>query len=303
MCSSDLDVVDAVMAPYIGKAQAKGLKISVDTGMVDTLWVKGDRQRVMQVLKNLVDNAVKFTTRGRIQVRVQPVGAGILFEVEDTGIGIAEDRQEQIFNRFEHADVQTNRQFGGTGLGLSICESLVKLQGGLIGVHSVQGQGARFWFQLPLRVVAAKDGLAAVEIARTLASRPLKILLVDDNAVNLMVARLMLKKCFPKSEITEATSGAAALDSLRQTSFDLVLLDMVMPEMDGLDVVRALRRDFAPPVRQMPVLALTASSNPVDRDKCLEAGMDDVLNKPIDQQQLVDKISALLVRTLQGDAK
>lgn len=297
------DVVDAVMAPYIGKAQAKGLKISVDTGMVDTLWVKGDRQRVMQVLKNLVDNAVKFTTRGRIQVRVQPVGAGILFEVEDTGIGIAEDRQEQIFNRFEHADVQTNRQFGGTGLGLSICESLVKLQGGLIGVHSVQGQGARFWFQLPLRVVAAKDGLAAVEIARTLASRPLKILLVDDNAVNLMVARLMLKKCFPKSEITEATSGAAALDSLCQTSFDLVLLDMVMPEMDGLDVVRALRRDFAPPVRQMPVLALTASSNPVDRDKCLEAGMDDVLNKPIDQQQLVDKISALLVRTLQGDAK
>ena len=169
-------------------------------------------------------------------------------------------------------------------------------------MHSIQGQGARFWFQLPLRVVAAKEGLAAVEMARTLASRSLKILLVDDNAVNLLVARLMLKKCFPKAEITEATSGAAALASLRQSSFDVVLLDMVMPEVDGLDVVRALRRDFVPPVSQMPVLGLTASSNPVDRDKCLEAGMNDVIHKPIDQQQLIDKISALLVTTLQGRA-
>ncbi|CAN1497265.1 Signal transduction response regulator, receiver domain [Burkholderiaceae bacterium] len=296
------DVVQAVMAVYRPKAQAKGLQLHADTRMVDTLWVKGDRQRVLQVLKNLVDNAVKFTMQGRIQVRVQPVGAGVLFEIEDTGIGIASGRQAQIFNRFEHADVQTNRQFGGTGLGLSICESLVKLQGGLIGVHSIQGQGARFWFQLPLRRVAAKEGQAALEVARTLASRTLKILLVDDNAVNLMVARLMLKKCFPKSDITEVASGAAALDRLRQTPFDVVLLDMVMPEMDGLDVVRTMRRDFADPVRQMPVLGLTASANPVDRDKCLEAGMNDVLNKPIDQQLLIDKLSALLVLTATGRA-
>jgi CheY-like chemotaxis protein len=246
---------------------------------------------------------VKFTTQGRIQVRVQPVGAGVLFEIEDTGIGIAEDRQEQIFNRFEHADVQTNRQFGGTGLGLSICESLVKLQGGLIGVRSEQGKGASFWFQLPLRTVAAKEGQAALEMARTLASRALKILLVDDNAVNLMVARLMLKKCFPKAEVVEASSGAVALMHLRQRPFDVVLLDMVMPEIDGLEVVRTLRHDFDLPVRQMPVLALTASANPVDRDKCLAAGMNDVINKPIDQQQLVDKISALLVLTSQGRAE
>jgi signal transduction histidine kinase/ActR/RegA family two-component response regulator len=294
------EVVETVMAQYRPKAHAKGLYINADTRMVDTLWVKGDRQRVVQVLKNLVDNAVKFTTQGHIQVRVQPVGAGVLFEVEDTGIGIAEDRQEQIFNRFEHADVQTNRQFGGTGLGLSICESLVKLQGGLIGVRSEQGKGASFWFQLPLRTVAAKEGQAALEMARTLASRALKILLVDDNAVNLMVARLMLKKCFPKSDVVEASSGAAALMHLRQTPFDVVLLDMVMPEIDGLEVVRTLRHDFDLPVRQMPVLALTASSNPVDRDKCLAAGMNDVINKPIDQQQLVDKMSALLVLTSQG---
>jgi signal transduction histidine kinase/AmiR/NasT family two-component response regulator len=296
------EVVQAVMAIYRPKAQAKGLQLHADTRMVDTLWVKGDRQRVLQVLKNLVDNAVKFTMQGRIQVRVQPVGAGVLFEIEDTGIGIASGRQAQIFNRFEHADVQTNRQFGGTGLGLSICESLVKLQGGLIGVHSIQGQGARFWFQLPLRSVAAKEGQAALEVARTLASRTLKILLVDDNAVNLMVARLMLKKCFPKADITEVASGAAAIERLRQTPFDVVLLDMVMPEMDGLEVARTMRRDFADPVRQMPVLGLTASANPVDRDKCLEAGMNDVLNKPIDQQLLIDKLSALLALTATGRA-
>jgi signal transduction histidine kinase/ActR/RegA family two-component response regulator len=294
------EAVETVMALYRDKANAKGLQLTADTRMVDVLWVKGDRQRVIQVLKNLLDNAVKFTTQGRIQVRVQQVGAGVLFEIEDTGIGIAEDRQEQIFNRFEHADVQTNRQFGGTGLGLSICESLVKLQGGLIGVHSAQGKGARFWFQLPLRSVASKDGQAALAVARTLADRALKILLVDDNAVNLMVARLMLKKCFPKAEVTEATGGAAALAHLRQTPFDLALLDMVMPEIDGLEVVRTLRHDFDAPARQMPVLALTASANPVDRDKCLAAGMNDVLNKPMDQQQLVDKISALLVLASQG---
>jgi signal transduction histidine kinase/CheY-like chemotaxis protein len=294
------EVVETVMSLYRDKAKAKGLQLTADTLMVDAIWVKGDRQRVMQVLKNLVDNAVKFTTKGRIQVRVQPVGAGILFEIEDTGIGIAEDRQEQIFNRFEHADVQTNRQFGGTGLGLSICESLVKLQGGLIGVHSTHGQGARFWFQLPLRAVPSKDGQAALAVARTLADRALKILLVDDNAVNLMVARLMLKKCFPKADIIEATGGAAALDHLRHTLFDVVLLDMVMPEIDGLAVVRTLRHDFAPPASQIPVLALTASANPVDRDKCLAAGMNDVLNKPMEQQQLVDKLSLLLVTASQG---
>jgi len=296
------DAVESVMALYRPIANAKGLQLHLDSRMVENLWVKGDRQRVLQVLKNLVDNAVKFTTQGRIQVRVQSLGAGVLFEIEDTGIGIASDRQAHIFNRFEHADVQTNRQYGGTGLGLSICESLVKLQGGLIGVHSVQGQGARFWFQLPLRAVAPKEGRAALEMARSLASRELKVLLVDDNAVNLMVARLMLKKSFSKADITEVTSGAAALECLRQTPFDVVLLDMVMPEIDGLEVVRVLRRDFAAPVRQMPVLGLTASANPVDRDKCLEAGMNDVLNKPIDQQQLVDKISALLVLTTTGRA-
>ena len=286
--------VAAVLALYEDKARAKGLTLRLDARTVDKLWIRGDRQRLMQVLKNLIDNAMKFTSQGHIQVRVQTVGVGCLFEVEDTGIGVATDRQQQIFNRFEHADVQTNRQFGGTGLGLSICERLVSLQGGIIGVHSVPGQGARFWFQLPLQMVPAQDGQATAEMARRLAHRSLRILLVDDNAVNLLVAKLMLQQCFPRAEITQATGGAEALAHLRQASFDVMLLDMVMPDVDGLAVIRSLRDTFDAPVRDLPVLALTASANPVDHDKCLAAGMNEVLNKPLDQQQLLDKMSAVL---------
>jgi signal transduction histidine kinase/ActR/RegA family two-component response regulator len=231
---------------------------------------------------------------GQITLRAQVVGAGVMFEVEDTGIGIAADRQKQIFHGFEHADVQTNRQYGGTGLGLSICERLVTLQGGIIGVNSVQGQGSRFWFVLPLRRIAMHDAKVAAEMARTLVDQVLQILLVDDNAVNLLVARMMLKKCFPQATIVEASNGPDALVALRKQYFDLVLMDMVMPDMDGLQVTQAIRQTLPAPVCNMPVLALTASSNPVDHDRCLAAGMDDVLHKPLDEQQLIVKISTVL---------
>jgi CheY-like chemotaxis protein len=190
--------------------------------------------------------------------------------------------------------VQTNRQYGGTGLGLSICERLVTLQGGIIGVNSVQGQGSRFWFVLPLRRIAMHDAKVAAEMARTLVDQVLQILLVDDNAVNLLVARMMLKKCFPQATIVEASNGPDALVALRKQYFDLVLMDMVMPDMDGLQVTQAIRQTLPAPVCNMPVLALTASSNPVDHDRCLAAGMDDVLHKPLDEQQLIVKISTVL---------
>lgn len=295
------DAMASVLSNFETKAHTKGLALYLDTAAVHSMWVKGDRQRLLQVLKNLLDNACKFTAFGSIHVRAQAVGGGVLFEVQDTGIGIAADRQKQIFHGFEHADVQTNRQYGGTGLGLSICERLVSLQGGTLGVSSVQGQGARFWFQLPMRSVAVQEAKAAAEMARMLIDKPLQILLVDDNAVNLLVARMMLKKCFPKASIVEASSGAIALEKLHTQTFDLVLMDMVMPDMDGMQVTQTLRRTFAPPVCNMPVLALTASANPVDQDRCLASGMNDVLHKPLDEQQLITKISgALAVHAARG---
>ena len=288
------ETLGAILAVYENKAQSKNVMLHLESAAVHNMWVKGDKQRLKQVLNNLLDNAIKFTAAGSIVVRVQAVGGGVLFEVQDSGIGIAADRQKQIFNGFEHADVQTNRQYGGTGLGLSICERLVSLQGGTIGVSSVQGHGSRFWFQLPLRSIAVKEAQAAAEMARMLIDKPIQILLVDDNAVNLLVARMMLKKCFPKAQIVEANSGAVALEKLREQSFDLTLMDMVMPEMDGMQVTRILRHDFPAPVCYMPVLALTASANPVDQDRCLASGMNDVLHKPLDEQQLISKISNAL---------
>jgi CheY-like chemotaxis protein len=234
-------------------------------------------------------------------VRAKALQGRIRFEVQDTGRGIPEDRQQQVFNRFEHADIQTNRAYGGTGLGLAICERLVSLQGGTIGVSSVQGHGSRFWFQLPLRSIAIKEAQAAAEMARMLVDKPIQILLVDDNAVNLLVARMMLKKCFPKAQIVEASSGALALEKLREQHFDLTLMDMVMPEMDGMQVTRTLREEFPAPTCHMPVLALTASANPVDQDRCLASGMNDVVHKPLDEQQLISKISnALAMHALRG---
>jgi len=288
------ETLASVLSLYETKAKAKGIELILETSAVHSMWVKGDRQRLVQILRNLVDNAFKFTGEGSICVRAQGVGGGVLFEVEDTGIGIAADRQQQIFNGFEHADVQTNRQYGGTGLGLSICERLVSLQGGTIGVSSEQGQGSRFWFQLPMRSVAMQEAKAAAEMARLLADKAIQILLVDDNAVNLLVARMMLKKCFPKAEIVEANSAAIALEKLRAEHFDLVLMDMVMPEMDGMQATQAIRQTFPEPICNMPILALTASANPVDQDRCLASGMNDVVHKPLDEQQLISKISAVL---------
>jgi len=297
------EAMAAILSTFEAKAHAKGIALHLESAAVHGMWVKGDRQRLVQVLKNLLDNAFKFTAAGSIHVRAQAVGGGVLFEVQDTGIGIAVDRQKQIFHGFEHADVQTNRQYGGTGLGLSICERLVSLQGGTIGVSSVQGQGARFWFQLPMRSVAVQEAKAAAEMARMLIDKPLQILLVDDNAVNLLVARMMLKKCFPKASIVEANSGPIALEKLHTQTFDLVLMDMVMPDMDGMQVTQTLRQTFAPPVCHIPVLALTASANPVDQDRCLASGMNDVLHKPLDEQQLITKISAALaVHAARGHA-
>jgi signal transduction histidine kinase/ActR/RegA family two-component response regulator len=285
------ETLAGIMLTYEKKALDKNITLNLEASAVHSMWVKGDRQRLKQVLNNLLDNAIKFTASGSVVLRAQAVGGGVLFEVQDSGIGIATDRQKQIFNGFEHADVQTNRQYGGTGLGLSICERLVNLQGGTIGVSSAQGQGSRFWFQLPLRSVAVKEAQAAAEMARVLVDKPIQILLVDDNAVNLLVARMMLTKCFPKAHIVEASSGAMALEKLREHMFDLTLMDMVMPEMDGMQATQILRKEFAAPACHMPVLALTASANPVDHDRCLASGMNDVLHKPLDEQQLISKIS------------
>ena len=184
-------------------------------------------------------------------------------------------------------------------IGLAICERLVSLQGGTMGLTSQQGRGSVFWFQLPLRRASAQAVKAAADVAQLLEMRDLEILLVDDNDVNLIVARMLLNKCLPRATVVEVSSAAMALDKLRTQPIDIVLMDVIMPEMDGLQATQVIRQTCEPPVSDIPVLALTASANPVDQASCLDAGMNDVVVKPLDERELIGKISKAMAQRVQ----
>jgi len=268
------------------KAHNKGLALHFERDADLPARVHGDPNRLLQILNNLVDNAIKFTHQGSVTVRMKAQGEWIRLEVQDSGRGIPRERQVHIFRRFEHADVQTNRAFGGTGLGLTLCEKLVTLHGGQIGVDSQEGRGACFWFEIPLQAAQSTDLLVALT-DDNLSDEALSILVVDDNKVNLMVAQLQLQKCWPNAQITTVDSGAQALSLIDQQLFDVALIDMIMPDMDGMQVTRQIRQQFPAIAARMPILALTANTNPVDRERCLAAGMNEVLHKPMNTVMLM----------------
>ena len=271
------------------KARSKGIDLHVHCDPALPLRLYGDRNRLLQILNNLVDNAIKFTAEGAVDVQLIARGEWLRLEVRDAGRGIALERQQHIFRRFEHADVQTNRTFGGTGLGLTLCEKLVSLHGGKIGVVSQPGHGALFWLEIPLQ--AAQDQSPEDLQDDGLADEALNILVVDDNRVNLMVAQLQLQKCWPMAKITTVDSGAQALPLLDAQVFDVALVDMIMPVMDGMQLTQHIRQHFPAIAARMPILALTANTNPVDREKCLAAGMNDVLHKPMDEAVLMRTVA------------
>jgi CheY-like chemotaxis protein len=219
--------------------------------------------------------------------------------VQDAGRGIPLELQAHIFRRFEHADVQTNRTYGGTGLGLTICEKLVTLHGGFIGVDSQEGRGARFWFDIPLQPALSADTPSSPQ-DDALSDEPLRILVVDDNKVNLMVAQLQLQKCWPQARITTADNGAQALQLVERQRFDVALIDMFMPEMNGLEVTQQIRQHHPAIAARMPILALTANTNPVDRDRCLAAGMQEVLHKPMETGVLMAAVGLSVRRAREG---
>ena len=286
-------LVDEALERYRVRARDKGLVLEAELDPALPPLIHADRQRLQQVLHNLLDNAVKFTEKGHVRLHMRALDGRLRIEVQDSGPGIAPERQAHIFNRFEHADIQTNRAYGGTGLGLALCEKLTRLQGGSIGVQSQPGQGALFWIELPLQAGSVCDETAAAQEALPPAP-PLRILVVDDNAVNLQVAQLQLKSIWPDVQVVAAQSGAQALQLLDTEAFDVALLDMVMPEMDGLQLTQQIRKRFPAITARMPVLALTANTNPIEREQCLDAGMDDVLHKPLDIETMRRVILAAL---------
>jgi len=258
--------------------------------------VMGDRHRLVQVLVNLLGNALKFTHEGHVTLRVSQVAQSLLFEVEDTGIGIAPERLESIFQRFEQATPQTASLYGGNGLGLSIGSHLVHLLGGKLDVESRLRVGSRFWFHLPL-VVAEPVQLppAQPSLAVTWQDLTLRILVVDDNPVNRLLACQVVTSRWPKAQTQQSSNGAQAVDLMRQTRFDLVLMDMLMPVMDGITATAMLRAELPDPHCQTPVLGLTANINTEDHARCIAAGMNDIVLKPFDREQLCSRIEALLI--------
>jgi signal transduction histidine kinase/AmiR/NasT family two-component response regulator len=258
--------------------------------------IHSDRHRLMQVLVNLLGNAIKFTHQGQVCLSVMREDADLLFEVSDTGIGVAPDRMAKIFERYEQATLQTASVYGGNGLGLSICHDLVALLGGHIGVDSVLGQGSRFWVRLPLQEAtkaAANDAeLATAPLWR---DAPVRFLIVDDHPVNRLLACHMVQSHWPNAVLRQADNGQQALAILQQEHFDLVLMDMVMPEMDGIEATRYIRDSLPAPMRQVPVVLLTANVNPQDHWRGQQAGINGLMVKPFDRIKLCTLIEEELL--------
>jgi signal transduction histidine kinase/CheY-like chemotaxis protein len=271
-------------------AKAKGLEVvtRIDDGVPD--WVRGDPHRLRQVLLNLAGNSVKFTAAGRIEVRASltdekamngdPAVATIEFAVSDTGMGIPKDQQEVIFRPFRQADGSITRRFGGSGLGLSISCRLVEMMKGGMWVESREGEGSTFFFTVSLARASAPAAARPEEpSARQAAQAPLSILVAEDNAVNQrLIQRLLTAR---GHRVTIAGDGAAAVEAWRIGSHDLIFMDVQMPEVDGLEATRRIRAEETAGGARIPIVALTAHAIKGDSERCLEAGMDGYLSKPI----------------------
>ncbi|MEN9215856.1 MAG: response regulator [Gloeomargarita sp. HHBFW_bins_162] len=293
-----LTVVEEVVELLAPQAHIKGLEIAALVNPQTPAWVRGDATRLRQVLMNLVSNAIKFTQKGEVVIRVQPgqEPPWVEFSVTDTGIGIPPEVQSRLFRPFTQADVSTTRKFGGTGLGLAICKQLVSLMGGDIGLESTPGQGSRFFFHLPLPVAQAP---AVTE--PPLPAQPIEgkyLLVVDDHPTNRKVVRY--QACRWGLQVEEAASGAEALAKMHERDYAVVLVDMNMPEMDGLTLGRQIKQD--PQLAHIPLIMLTSSHLREEVKQALDIGFAAHLVKPVKASRLLDTIMNALEGEVIGSA-
>jgi len=297
--------VEESIRSFLYRAKQKTLGLSFEVSPDTPEWFVGDPLRLRQILVNLVSNAIKFTDRGSILVRVQTVStiedtAVLRFEVSDTGIGIPTSKCRKIFEEFEQGDSSTKRRFGGTGLGLAICSRLVQMMQGEIGVDSAEGEGSLFHFTVSLGLPADRPRTADTFVTTSVVlsagsdaprggepASGLRILLAEDSPANQKLALGLLKK--RGHQVVVANSGKEAYDAFLAQPFDLILMDVQMPEMDGFEAtvaIRAAERDS-----HVPIIAMTAHAMKGDQERCLEAGMDGYIAKPIRAQTLLEAVS------------
>lgn len=285
-------LVQGTIDLYAETARSKGIALSARMDEALPRWLHGDGPRIRQLLANIVSNAVKFTQDGRVELSVtrQDEDKGkaapgsmvaLRFRVTDDGIGIPLDKQDQLFGRFNQLDASYSRRFGGTGLGLAISRSLAELMGGRMDFSSKPGAGSSFWLDVVLPVA---EPLADTDRVRTEGPLPsMRILVAEDNATNRVVARALLEQLGQR--LAFAANGAEAVRAAQAESFDLILMDISMPVMDGMEATRQIRALTGAPAR-LPVLALTAHAGRAEQDACLAAGCDEVLTKPLDPAAL-----------------
>ncbi|WP_417578930.1 response regulator [Nitrincola sp.] len=309
------DLAQEVVALFQATAQSKGVELQLRFADQISPGYESDPGRLRQVLLNLIGNAVKFTDNGRVDVYFAHPEAGKLScRIEDTGIGMTADAVNKLFTPFTQAEYSTSQRYGGTGLGLAICKRIIEQLGGDISVDSVSGQGSRFAFVIPIKsvnasvlsVVSVKDYADVAEaeldspstgqlpqLAKTLldTSHADKILLVEDNKVNQMVAIGLLKKLGYQCVV--ASNGEEALEKITAQHFDLVLMDMQMPIMDGVTATRKIRA-LDHPAASVAIVAITANAMLEDREACFSAGMNDFLSKPFNKEDLAEKVKRWL---------
>jgi CheY-like chemotaxis protein len=305
------EAVEDCLALVRGSANEKGLALECSIAADCPKATVGDVTRFRQVLVNLLGNAVKFTASGGVSVTLSmestspPVLAVV---VRDTGIGMSEAQARAVFEPFVQADASTTRKFGGTGLGLAICKRLAERMGGRISVASTPGTGSVFSFTLPAEPAETADGgipqaadgpLPPAEIARMGAERPLRILIAEDNQINQRVCLMHLSRLGYRADVT--SNGAEAVDAVLARPYDLVLMDVQMPELDGLDATRQIRK-AALPGRQPWIIALTAHASRSDAGRCLEAGMNDYLSKPFVSEALIAALRRAIANTAHSRA-
>lgn len=280
--------------------RAKEKKIDLKCNLDDDLpkIIIGDPLRLNQILYNLLGNAIKFTSKGvvTLTVKVNPDNtndfeSSLLFQVSDTGIGIPKEKHQQIFSEFTQANGNTTRVFGGTGLGLSIVKSLTTLQGGTLGVESEEDKGATFWVALVYENGSIKNLQDQPLSKNNFDIDGIRILLVEDNPVNQLVACDLLNEEGANVRIVE--NGKLALEAYRNDDFDIILMDMQMPVMDGYEAIKLIRSDFPNSKKSIPIIALTAHAVEGEQEKCLYAGANDYITKPFQPNELFGKIFLL----------
>ncbi len=277
------EIICTIAKLYKFKADSKGISININIDKNLPVALIGDPYRLNQIIANLVNNALKFTEKGSVEIKVEILNQKdnkieLLYKIIDTGIGISEEGKQKLFKEFSQVDSSTTRKYGGTGLGLSICQNLVALMDGEIGVESEVGKGSEFWFKLWYEY--SSEDVSDKKTDEIKIPDNLKILYAEDNLVNQKVTKFMLQKINADCDI--AGNGKQAFEMFKQKKYDLILMDMFMPEVNGLESAQLIREfeNNSKSGKPVYIVAATANAFSEDRQKCLDAGMNDFISKP-----------------------